>query len=720
MDSDSATVQPKLNAGLLAAKTTFIESVERLPFGKRLPAAVYLWDEDGQNLPEPLRAICAELRARFEIDATYGILKFHRLQPKISFLKYPAFWDDPHPPLQAAVLVDLVTGQVRRDSYSGRLNPPILHRKETFLPPNHPKIPLFAALTMAEEAAGLLEETDKIGFRVNWERVLKEKGCAFRGHRLVQVDRAEEAADKHTRPQRTIRRDRTALARSEMSKPVKLILEFGKLRIGESLFDYGCGQGTDVRSLREMGFGAAGWDPTHAPENEKTNSDVVNLGFVLNVIEDPAERVEVLVSAWRLTRRLLVVSTLVRGQEAYSDVQVYGDGLLTRRQTFQKFFEPAEIQALIEDTLEREAVPVALGIYFVFRDVAECQDFLSQRTQRFIDWSALSHRLGIRKALRKKVDPYETHRELLEAFWESAVELGRVPRDDEFSRLAEIREACGSVPQAMTIFTERFGVQTFESARRRRREDTLVYLAASKLRKRVPFSQLSVGLQRNVRSFFGSQQNAEKEVIDLMFAAGDRDELAIAVQQLGFGWWDAAEEQFTIHRSLLDELPVLLRVYVECAARLFGNPREADLIKFHLRSRKLTFQFYDDFGATFPELRMRIKIDLPRLFVTVLEQKHAKERQLLYFKERFVPADFPDRAKLETLAGRMRTLGFDPATIGHGPTRDEFEHMLRTRNLTWSLARRPTPKAPSRNQINPSSGGGAASSDGAATSPPGL
>ena len=112
-----------------------------------------------------------------------------------------------------------------------------------------------------------------------------------------------------------------------------------------------------------------------------------------------------------------------------------------------------------------------------------------------------------------------------------------------------------------------------------------------------------------------------------MFAAGDVDELALAVQQLGFGWWDAAEQQFTVHRSVLDELPVILRVYVECAARLFGNPSEADLIKFHQRSQKLKFQLYDDFeGSPFPELRLRIKIDWPKLFVTVLDQRHAKEQ----------------------------------------------------------------------------------------------
>src|SRR5690606_9675694 len=114
---------------------------------------------------------------------------------------------------------------------------------------------------------------------------------------------------------------------------------------------------------------AAGWDPVHAPDHPLRHAEVVNLGFVLNVIEDPAERVEVLQKAWNLAQRLLVVTTLIRGQEAYGDFRCFGDGILTSRNTFQKFFEPAEFLALLEDTLGCEAIPIALGVYLVFREV---------------------------------------------------------------------------------------------------------------------------------------------------------------------------------------------------------------------------------------------------------------------------------------------------------------------------------------------------------------
>ncbi len=653
------------------------QALDALPYGKRLPGAVYLLDPgDCPEVPSLLRITVAELRKRLEIGPEFNLLKFHTSSPKISFLAYPEFEKRPHPALAEAVIVDLITGKTRRDDYRGRPNPPILHRKETFLPPEHPLHGKFAKLTRQEEAAGLLEDTARIGFRINWERILAEKGLGFKGHRLVESgDKTQPAT---TAPKKKIHRHKTALVRREISKPVKTLLEVGQLRRGESFFDYGCGYGGDVEAIGKLGHESYGWDPVHAPDALKRSADVVNLGFVLNVIEDPAERVEALLDAWNHARRALLVSTLIAGQEAYDEIQAYGDGVITSRDTFQKFFEPSEIQALIEDTLHTEAVPVGLGIYLVFRDTADLHDFLAQRSRRFIDWESLSRKLGLLRALKAKRDPYDTHRELLDAYWECVLELGRMPRDEEFDRLSEVRQACGSLPRALQLFIDRFGEPTFAAARLRRKEDLLVFIAAAQLRRKIPFNQLSLRLQRDLRSFFGSYTNAEEKARELMFAAGDEDELEIAAAQLDFGHLDPNEGHFTIHRSLLDELPAILRVYVECAARLYGNPREADLIKIHLHSRKLTFHYYKDFDQSpLPELLTRIKIDLKRLFVTVIDHTTGPEHQLLFFKERFLAKDHPDRPKMDRFSAKLRRLGLREETIGYGPSKEVWNARIR-------------------------------------------
>jgi len=58
---------------------------------------------------------------------------------------------------------------------------------------------------------------------------------------------------------------------------------------------------------------------------------------------------------------LLVVSALVQGSEDYAEFRCCSDGILTSRNTFQKYFEPAELQSLIEDSVKTEAVPAAMG-----------------------------------------------------------------------------------------------------------------------------------------------------------------------------------------------------------------------------------------------------------------------------------------------------------------------------------------------------------------------
>lgn len=494
------------------------------------------------------------------------------------------------------------------------------------------------------------------------------------------IETASAAAPTPATPKRKIHRHKTALVRREISKPLRTLLELGQLRRGESFFDYGCGHGSDVIAISNLGHEAAGWDPVHAPDTPKISADVVNLGFVLNVIEDPAERVEALLGAWQHARRALLVSTLIAGQETYNDIRTFGDGVLTRRNTFQKFFEPAEIQALLEDSLHIDAVPIGLGIYLVFRDIADLHDFLASRARRFIDWESLSRKLGLLRALKTKRDPYDTHRELLDAYWESVLELGRMPRDEEFNRLAEIRQACGSLPRALQLFIDRFGEPTFAAARQRRKEDLLVFIAAAQLRHKIPFSQLSLGLQRDLRSFFGSYANAEEKARELMFAAGDPDELEIAVASLEFGHLDPNEGHFTFHRSLLDDLPAILRVYVECAARLYGDPHEADLIKIHLHSRKLTFHYYRDFDRSpLPELLIRIKIDLKRLFVIVIDHSTGPEHQLLFFKERFLANDHPNRSKMDRFSAKLRKLGLREETIGYGPSKERWEAFLAER-----------------------------------------
>ncbi len=71
--------------------------------------------------------------------------------------------------------------------YDQSTNPPILHRKETFLHPTHPLHAQLARLTQQEEKGGLLKDSSRIGTRTAWLARLEEHSLALRGHRLVSV-----------------------------------------------------------------------------------------------------------------------------------------------------------------------------------------------------------------------------------------------------------------------------------------------------------------------------------------------------------------------------------------------------------------------------------------------------------------------------------------------------------------------------------------------------
>jgi hypothetical protein len=369
------------------------ESLDRIPYGKRLPTALYIFREECTKFGEALDLLLEGIVARCGISGVFNVVKFRTDELKVSFLSYPEFVEDAHPALRHAVTVDLVTGKARHTDYADNHNPPILHRKESFLPPEHPLCARFQGLTEAEEAAGLYEHTATIGFRLNWEKLLKSKGLEIRGHSLRQRGQDVEKPDDSAP---VIERHKTALTRYELSKPVKSLLEYGMLKAGTTFFDYGCGQGSDLRGLQALGHDADGWDPVFRNDVAKREADIVNVGYVLNVIEDPAERLDSLVDAFRHARRLLVVSALITETVEAGRATQYRDGVVTQRNTFQKYFEQQELHQYIEDALDSTAVPVALGVFYVFRDPAEQQDFLSARSRRAIDWTQISERLGLR------------------------------------------------------------------------------------------------------------------------------------------------------------------------------------------------------------------------------------------------------------------------------------------------------------------------------------
>jgi DNA phosphorothioation-associated putative methyltransferase len=154
-------------------------------------------------------------------------------------------------------------------------------------------------------------------------------------------------------------------------------------------------------------------------------------------------------------------------------------------------------------------------------------------------------------------------------------------------------------------------------------------------RKKFLPREVPLRIKNDIRAFFGDIATARKRGLDILHAAADTDEVGIAVEGLKFGVYDRIEKHFTFHRSFLNQLPPVLRVYILCGAIRYGDPEEADLIKIHVASGKLTFLHYDDFKKARPVLQTRIKINLRDQFVHVFD--HRAEKQVLADKDRYMP-----------------------------------------------------------------------------------
>ena len=406
-------------------------AVDGLQVGKRLPSAVYLHKSALERADGVVLAAVEAGEAIADLKrGDWDVVKLDRLELKISLLAYPTFSNDPHPALERSVCVDLAGGEAAVRAYDPGGNPPILHRKDTMLCPRHERFDEFARLTRAEEQAGLLSRVARIGFRNDWEALIEECGVSFRGHQLLVNGQAARARDLGVVPSvHAAARAKTAIRRRDLSAPMRFLVESKVVRPEWSVFDYGCGVGADVEMLKGLGFEAAGWDPFHHAEEPKLEADVVHLGYVLNVIDDPEEREEVLRDAYGLARVALSVAvrTTTSGPEPLGDAPD-ADGIITSRGTFQKYFTEDEFLDLLASTLNGRPVRCLPHLYLVLRNT-DHRDEIEElaRDHAAVFGSAQSLAVRERRLARERelAELFDRHSEVLEAFWATAVRKGK-------------------------------------------------------------------------------------------------------------------------------------------------------------------------------------------------------------------------------------------------------------------------------------------------------
>jgi DNA phosphorothioation-associated putative methyltransferase len=464
-----------------------------------------------------------------------------------------------------------------------------------------------------------------------------------------------------------IQRHKTAIRRGDFSRPVKCLLRDGLVGKDVMFFDYGCGRGEDIELLTAEGVACGGWDPAYRPDAERQPADVVNLGYVINVIENSEERAETLRRAWALCRQVLAVSAQVLVAGRGKAPVEFGDGVLTCRGTFQKFFEQDELKGYLEAQLQTEAIPAGIGTFYLFKDEARRQQFLANRFRR-------REILPRRRIAELRL---EETRQALEPLMGVMAELGRLPDPTEFDGTQAVIERFGSLKRAFAAIQRITDAESWAAIARRRREDMLVYLALARFRKRPLLSQLPLGLQRDMKAFFGTYNKACAEADELLFKAGDTAAIDEACKRSTIG--KLLPDDLYVHRSALDSLEPVLRIYEGCGRAYLGEVEGANVIKIHRRSGKLSYLVYPEFeGDPHPSLLRCIKLNLRTRVIDCYDYSQSANPPVLHRKESFLRPDDELHTKFARLTAQEEKAGLleDASRIG---TREGWARRLAER-----------------------------------------
>jgi DNA phosphorothioation-associated putative methyltransferase len=610
--------------------------------GKVVANTVYILPENVDTLPDGYSELIDTAKVICGEDfPTFNVIKITPRDRQISFLEYDDLVTTPFPILRQSVSVNLENAIATRRSYRSHNNPPIFHRKELLFGSSHPDYEAFSLLTRTLEGFGLFGETSRIGHQKEWDDLLTSMGIKLDGHRVVRSNNpsSDVSVDRH----------RTALVRSFLSSPIQNALRFNILTPEHSVLDYGCGRGDDLALLTADGFDAVGWDPYYAPDGKRRPSQIVNLGYVLNVIEDPLERVNVLKNAFEYTQDVMLVAALIEGQKSRTQAKRYRDGIITKRGTFQKFFTQMELRELIEASLNTEAISVGPGLFFVIRDELAREEFLRNRQTRIP--KTVLPRITNRAKRTVELSTQEDF-DLASEYWGLACDRGRLPRPSELPKYLSdwVTTKFKSHKRASAWLTDHFGAETLKRAISIKRGQLLCYLALALFRRKKMRSLITAELRREIKQQFATLQNAEKEAYEVLRSIADVDALADSCMEAGdhnVAQIDA-RGRLVVHASRVSELPPSLQVVIGIAEWLGDDLSSVDVVGVRVENVAVTFHRYRDFlNEPFPILETRLRVHLVNQSVKFLPELESEAPRMFVGKSDFLTSVGEAQAALD-------------------------------------------------------------------------
>jgi DNA phosphorothioation-associated putative methyltransferase len=378
----------------------------------------------------------------------------------------------------------------------------------------------------------------------------------------------------------------------------------------------------------------------------------VNLGYVLNVIEDAEERTKTLRDAFQLAKRVLIVS--VRVDRSLGETTEFADGWITNLGSFQKIYSQSEFQAYVYSILGLRPQMASLGIAYVFKDETAESEYLAN--------------ISISQPRLERIDQLRrfSENEFGKRYLQQARELGRLPLLQEVSDFRRLQDQFGSQQRIERLASNLLEATDLQDARECKRDDILTFAAMIRLRglKVPPFRKLPLETQADIRALWPSYKAAIEEGEAFLFQMGKPDVVRRICDMLAFG--KKLPDDYYIHRSAEQRLPALLRLVVFAARQVVGET-DYDIVKFSLDGRKVSFLRYAEFDEVpHPELRFSVRVYLPTATYTVRDYSNSDNPPIVHRKEAFVDPLYPKYSVFAELTRQEEALGLlSRADIGH-------------------------------------------------------
>ena len=158
----------------ILSKYKYILLVANIINGKKLPDVIYMHKSAFEAESIRLKDFISSGISSMGLEShPWNILKLFKKEFKAFLLHYLNFFSSSYPALQISIILNFIDRTYKKQKYEFSDNPSILHRKETFLLPDHPIATFFQELTIEEEDAGLYRNSKFIGCKKNGMKLLE-------------------------------------------------------------------------------------------------------------------------------------------------------------------------------------------------------------------------------------------------------------------------------------------------------------------------------------------------------------------------------------------------------------------------------------------------------------------------------------------------------------------------------------------------------------------